>query len=150
MSAKPCAQRFLRGSQLVADRRWPLVLRPQSLQSKVRNMTARLNARPCDPLEISQSRKHIARFRSVGRSQDASEMELVDYPRRSPVTDLQPALEQRRRALLVLDYDLRRLAEQLVAIRIVQVLRVRSASFLGFLPPNGLDDVFLARPVVDD
>src|SRR5688500_8533282 len=35
MSAKPCAQRFLRGSQLVADRRWPLVLRRQSLQSAI-------------------------------------------------------------------------------------------------------------------
>src|SRR5687768_258218 len=77
-------------------------------------------------------------------------MELVDYPRRSPVTDLEPTLEQRRRALLVLDYDLRRLAEQLVAIRVVQALRVGSARFLGFLLPNGLDDVFLARTVVDD
>src|SRR5688500_2363305 len=124
MSAKPCAQRFLRGSPLVADRRWPLVLRPQSLQSKVRNMTARLNARPCHPLEVSQSRKHIARFRSVRRSQDASEMELVDYPRRSPVTDLEPALEQRRRSLLVLDYDLRRLAEQLVPIRVVKIFSI--------------------------
>src|SRR5688500_17611834 len=77
-------------------------------------------------------------------------MQLVDYPRRTPVTDLEPTLEQRRRALLVLDYDLRRLAEQLVAIRIVQVLRVGAARFLGFFFPNGLDDVFLARAVVDD
>ena len=43
-------------------------------------------------------------------------MQLVDDPRRASVTDLQPPLQQRCAATLMLDAQFRRLAEQLVAV----------------------------------
>ena len=43
-------------------------------------------------------------------------MELVDDPRRTSVAHLQPPLEQRRRSLLVMNDNFRRLPEQLVPL----------------------------------
>ena len=47
-------------------------------------------------------------------------MQLIDYARCSAISELQPTLQERRRSLLMLDYYFRRLAEQLVAVRIVE------------------------------
>jgi len=48
-------------------------------------------------------------------------VQLIDDPRRASVANAEPTLQQRRRALLMLDHDLRRFAEQLVPIRIVDL-----------------------------
>src|SRR5690606_14310354 len=71
---------------------------------------------PDDMLERLQPHQHLARLRPVGRPQDADVVQLVDDARRAPVADTQPALEQRRRALVVLDADLGGLAEERVAL----------------------------------
>src|SRR5687768_3773381 len=73
-----------------------------------------LSSGPRDPLQIHQPGEHVARLRSIRRTKDASQMQLVDYPRRAAIAYLEPPLKQRRGAMLVLDHDLRRFAEQLV------------------------------------
>src|SRR5687767_6363245 len=56
-----------------------------------------LDARPSNALEVSQTGENVAGFRSIGRSQDARQVQLVDYSRGATITHLEPALEQRRR-----------------------------------------------------
>src|SRR2546422_1373919 len=67
-------------------------------------------------VEIVQSDQDIPWFRTVGRTQDSHQLQLVDDPRRPPVPDAHPPLQQRRRAELVLDADFRGLAEQRIAL----------------------------------
>src|SRR5690348_18007662 len=50
------------------------------------------------------------------------EMKLVDDPRRATIADFEPALEQRRRVLLVLNNHLVRVAEQLFVILFAHVV----------------------------
>ena len=71
-------------------------------------------------------------------------MELVDDPCGSAVPNLESALQQRRRATLILDADLRRLAEQLISVRVVAVAAVVATTGLErFLRPHACDDVVL-------
>src|SRR5687767_1028128 len=49
-------------------------------------------------------------------------MELVDDPSRPPVANLEPALQQRRRPLVMVQHNLRRLSEELVAIANIRFL----------------------------
>src|SRR6478609_2586243 len=77
-------------------------------------------------------------------------MKLVDYPRRATVPDLEATLKQRRRSLLVLDHNLGGFAEQLVAIGVVQIVTVAAARLLRLLLPDRLDDVCLARRLLQE
>ena len=66
-------------------------------------------------------------------------MQLIDDPRRAAVADPEPALQQRRRAALVLDARLRRLAEQRVPLAGLGILGPAAA--LALLRPHQLEDV---------
>jgi len=65
-----------------------------------------LDSRPRDAIEIIQTGEDVARFRSVGRTEDAGSMELVDYPRGATIAHLEASLQQRGRSLLVLYHHL--------------------------------------------
>src|SRR5687768_3801602 len=109
-----------------------------------------LNTRAGNAVEIREPSENVARLGAIGWPEDPRQMQLVDDPRGAPITDLEAALQQRRRAMLVLDHDLRRFAEQLVAIGIVQILAFCSTGLFGFPLPDRLDDVVFARTLVDD
>ena len=68
-------------------------------------------------------------------------MQLVNDPRCATVPDLEPSLEERRRALLVLHHDLGRLAEQLITIARVGVLAVGLRGVERFLGADGFENV---------
>src|SRR6478735_9287948 len=92
---------------------------PPRTASRAASATAtpmHLCARSTDPIQFVEAHKHITRLRSIRRSENARRMELIDDPGRAAVAHLQPALQQRRRPLLVLHDDLGGLAEQLVAV----------------------------------
>src|SRR6267378_7052324 len=95
--------------------------------------TPRLSSRPRDTIEIIQPCEHIARLRSFWGATDARRVQLVDDASGTPVANLEAALKQRRRTLLVLNHHLGGLAEQLVPIGIVEVIGVAAACFFGLL-----------------
>src|SRR5881397_1436223 len=66
--------------------------------------------------EIFQSDQDIPWFRTVCRTQDSRQLQLIDYPRRPPVPDAHPPLQQRGRPELVLDADLGGLAKHRIAV----------------------------------
>src|SRR6185295_2511071 len=72
--------------------------------------------RPADAVEILQPHKDLSRLRPVRWAEDARRMQLVDDARGAAVADLHAPLQQGRRAEAVLNDDLRRFAEELVAI----------------------------------
>src|SRR4051794_40717532 len=77
-------------------------------------------------VEADDVDQHVAGLGAVGGAQHAGGVQLVDHPRRAPVADAQPPLQQRGAPALVLDAEHRRLAEELVAVGRV-VARARSA-----------------------
>src|SRR5712691_1626736 len=84
-------------------------------------------------IQLLQSDQNIPGFRAVRRTQDSCQLQLVDYPRRSTVPDAHAPLEQRRRAELVLDADLRGLAEQGIALAGGALLPLAAAVLPGLL-----------------
>src|SRR3989442_7583121 len=63
-------------------------------------------------LHSSPTRRYPYLFAAVGRPQNPRQLELIDNPGRPTVADAHAPLQQRRRADLVLDADLGRLAKQ--------------------------------------
>src|SRR3954471_8501463 len=107
-------------------------------------------ARTADALEIVQSDEHVPGLRAIRRSEHTRGMELVDDARRSSIADLQAALQQRCRSLLMLHHDFGRLAEEFVAIADVRGLTLL-ARLDGFALPNLRDDVVLGlRGLLED
>src|SRR5437016_4732716 len=88
---------------------------------------------PTNLIRLLQSHQHVARLRSVGGSQDPCHLQLVDYPRRSPVPDTHTPLQQRGRAELVLDADFRGLPEQRIALPRSALLALPASVFPCFL-----------------
>src|SRR5688572_18259414 len=78
--------------------------------------TGESDSRAADALEVVESREHVTRSRPVGRPEHARDLKLVDDARRTTVADFQPSLKERRRPLLVLNYNLRRFSEKFVTI----------------------------------
>src|SRR6188472_2244746 len=74
-------------------------------------------------VELVEPDQHLARLRPVRRPEDAGVVQLVDDARGTAIADAEPALQQRGRAALVLDADLRRLAEQRVALLVRRLAR---------------------------
>src|SRR5689334_10941095 len=70
-------------------------------------------------------------------------MKLVDDARRAPIADLEAPLQERRRALLVLNDHLSRLAKELVAIARIRGFTVGLRAFERLLLPHGLENVWL-------
>src|SRR5438132_3504409 len=85
---------------------------------------------PTHPVQLLQPHQHVPRLAPVRRPQDTGELQLIDYPGRPAVPDAHAALQQRRRAQLVLDADFRRLAEQRIALTRPPSLVPRLACFL--------------------
>src|SRR5512146_1969886 len=113
---------------------------------EVRTPSARANVLSTwatNPIEFVEADQHVARLGSVRRSKHAGGVQLVDDSRRAAVADLEPPLEQRGRAALVLDHDLRRLAEQLVPVADVSSLPVALPGLERFLLPHCLQNVRL-------
>src|SRR5690349_25165989 len=69
-------------------------------------------------LEPAQIDEHVARLGALERTHHAELLELIHQPSGARVADLEAALQQRRRALLVVDHELGRFADQLVVERI--------------------------------
>src|SRR5439155_21347355 len=67
-------------------------------------------------IQLFQSHQHIPWFRTVGRTQDPRQLQLVDDPRRPTVPDAHASLQQRGRAELILDAHFRGLPEQGVTL----------------------------------
>src|SRR4051794_21238740 len=88
-----------------------------------------LRTRSTDMIELIETDENIARLRSVGWTKDAGRVQLINDACRAPIADLEPALQQRRRTLLVLNDYLGRLTEQLVAVAVVSGLAIGLASF---------------------
>src|SRR5215213_10179595 len=74
-----------------------------------------LALRPADAVEVFQPDPHLAPFRAALRVEYSRIRQLIDHARRPPVTDAQTALQERRRSTLVLNAQLRRLAEERIA-----------------------------------
>src|SRR6185312_16734620 len=75
-----------------------------------------LDARATDPIQRVEPDQHVARLGTVGRSEHAGRVQLVDDACSAPVSDLEPTLKQRCRTLLILHHDFGGFAKQLVAI----------------------------------
>src|SRR5690348_12187854 len=104
-----------------------------------------------DPLELVQAHEHVAGLGSVGRAEHARKVQLVDDASGATVADLETPLQERRRALLVLNDHLGRLAEQLVAIDDLCFLVVALPCLECFALPDCFENVRLfARRVVGD
>src|SRR5207302_3937362 len=67
-------------------------------------------------VEIVQSDQHVPWFRTVRRTQNSRQLQLVDDPRRPTVPDAHASLQQRGRAELILDAHFRGLPEQGVTL----------------------------------
>src|SRR5690606_14621602 len=83
---------------------------------------------PADQVDRVEPDQHFPRLRPVRRTQDPGGVQLVDDTRCPAVPDPEPSLQERGRALLVLDADLGRLSEERVAL-----LRERVRALLGGL-----------------
>src|SRR5690606_12054892 len=77
-------------------------------------------------------------------------MQLVDDARRTPVADLEAALQERRRTALVLDAHLRGLAEELVAVADILGGLFPTASLEGLHRLHLGEDVILGVLLGDD
>src|SRR5690606_37232719 len=96
---------------------------------------------PADQVDRVEPDQHFPRLRPVRRTQDPGGVQLVDDTRCPAVPDPEPSLQERGRALLVLDADLGRLSEERVAL-----LRERVRALLGGLGlvcADDLEDVLL-------
>ena len=108
-AGRPGAAGKLDGGGYSARSQEPVRQRP--LAGSVQLQLQFLNARPRNSIEIVQSGEHIPWLRPIRRAEYARRVQLIDDPRRAPVADFQAPLQQRRRSLLVLNDNLRRLAE---------------------------------------
>ncbi len=104
---------------------------------------------PRNPIQILQPAQHVARLGSIRRPEYSRQVQLVDYSRRSPISNLETPLQQRRAPSLILYAALRCLAEQLVAISLFRVAVPSAAGLQRFLRAHLLEDVFLARRLRD-
>src|SRR5712691_1770894 len=71
---------------------------------------------PTNLIELLESHQDIPWFRTVRRTQDSRQLQLVDDPRRPTVPDAHASLQQRGRAELILDAHFRGLPEQGVTV----------------------------------
>src|SRR4051812_25924385 len=108
---------------------------PTAPESTVTASKARhsLRARPTDVIQLFETDENVARLRPIGRTEHARRVELIDDASGPTIPDLQAALQERRRALLILHHDLGGLAEQLVAVTRVGGLSVRLRAIHRFL-----------------
>src|SRR5690348_8633617 len=88
---------------------------------------------PTDLIQLFEPHQHVPRLRPIRRSQYPCQLQLVDYPRRPAVPDAHAPLQQRCGAELVLDADLRGLAEQGIALARGALLPLAAAVLPGFL-----------------
>src|SRR5213079_1409759 len=87
---------------------------------------------PADLIQLFQSHQHIPRLGPIRGSEDPCQLQLIDYPRRSPVADAHAPLQQRGRAELVLDAHLRGLPEQHIALARSALLALPASVFPCF------------------
>jgi len=102
-------------------------------------------SRAADPLELIETDKYVARLRAIGRTQHAREVQLIDDARGTAIADFEPSLQERRRALLMLNDHLGGFAEQLVAIRDLRLFVVQLARLLRFALTHSLENIGLVR-----
>src|SRR6185437_5588862 len=120
--------------------------RPNANAARQRRRRTALSARTTDAVQRVEPDQHVARLRAIGRPEHAGRVQLVDDSRRTPVPDLEPALQQRRRPLLILHHHFGGFAEQLVAIVSAAVAVVPRRSTLERLfRANRLEHVGLHR-----
>src|SRR5689334_15674235 len=110
--------------------------RSMSAQTSASSWRSQSGAWTADALELIQSDEH------------AREVQLVDDAGRSAISDLESALQQRCRALLVLNHDFGGLAEQLVAVDLLRLALVALPRLERFPQSDLLEDVRLVERVV--
>src|SRR6266571_480466 len=131
-----------------AELQWRIV-RSATLRSTFRIPNSALGA-PANLIQLLEPHQHVPRFGAVRRAEDTCLLQLVDDARRATVPDAHAALQQGRRAQLVLDADLGSLAEQRVALPPRGALLPRPPSLvarLGLLDRGDLLDDLPSRLV---
>src|SRR5689334_15610901 len=113
--------------------------------SRGRSLSARSGAWTANALELVQADENVAWFGAVWRAEHAREVQLVDDPGRATITNFEPTLQQRRRALLVLNDHLGRLAEELVAIDGFYLVVIALSCLERLALPDCLENIRLVQ-----
>src|SRR6185437_1447839 len=98
---------------------------------------------PTDAVQILEPGEHVARLGSIGWTEDSRVVQLINDTRCASVSNLQPALQQRGRAQLMLNDHLGRLTKEFVALTGLVAVRAPARRLHGLTRAHGFQDVGL-------